>query len=333
MQVLFFMGLIGVIFTTMTFINASVTVTAMQKKVEQLANVEKMFTDVEFALTKGVLLNQADLFLEESDGKLDTLEFMAGYVKWNNEELITDPWGKDYVVKAASARQTIYADNLGAPDSLGSPTTNAIDAYVTAFLLISAGPDGKFGQTEGALPEPWPATYNDIRAYTPANNGVGEVGADDIYTTFTTYAAAVSLWNRAKNVTDKVESLIVNNYTNQLELFQPEIIGYYQTLNSDEIFDASGNYILKDDKWLEDLDDPVAYPNFPRIQNNLNVLGATGEMKRMPEFLSNLSLVVAPGSHDASLTLSLTNPQQNINNNWRVTYTKAIEGSGISVTP
>lgn len=326
MQILFFLGLMGIIFTTMTFINTSVTVTAMQKKLDQVENVNTLFRDVEFAITKGILKSQADLSVQEDNGDLDNLLFVSGLVKWNDIELTNDPWGTEYQVITESDVLTIYADTEGVNGG-----NNTVNAYVTAFAIISAGPDGVFGNGDPNAPgfpaTPFPNTFNGVRAYTPPNAGVGEAGEDDLYITFTTFASALEMWSHIKSVHDKVKSLAVNHYTEQMELFQPQIVNYYDNLDPSDIFDANGNYILDDDAWLIDL---AAVNGFPQMAANLETLGATAEVAKLPDDFLNFSLLPI-GVNNSELRLEFTNPAGGILNQWNVTYGNDVAGAALSI--
>lgn len=324
MQVLFFIGLLGIIFTTMMFINTSVTVTAMRKKLDQVENVETLLSDVEFAVNKGILKTFPDLYLLESTGDLANLKFVSALVKWNDDELLTDPWGTSYEVVSASERRTIYADTNGVAGG-----NNQVQAYVTAFAVISAGPDGVFGNGDpraGGYPTvAYPTTFNAVRAYTPPNQNAE--GADDIYITFTTYSAAVDMWNNIKEVHDKVKSVAVNYYTERLELFQPRIVNYYESLDPDEVFDSSGNYILDDDEWLTALSTQVG---FPRMPSDLETIGVSSEIAKVPSGFLEMNMVRF-GTSDSQARISYNNPGEGVVNNWRVVYGNDVAGARLSI--
>lgn len=347
MPVLFFMGLIGLVFTTVVLINTSLTVTVMQRTEEQYNHVEKLFADTQVAVTDALLLRQLDLSTQEADGDLTPpigagkadLTFLSSMLPWTEEELKTDPWGNDYLIFHAAQNQTIYADS-NVP--VGNPN-NAISAYISAFAIVSAGPDGEFAHGNPRVApfpalgrQPFPTTFNQIRAYTP-DRAITE-GEDDIYITFTTYAPSVRMWNRIQNTIDKVQALLVNDYAKQLELYTPRIESYFANLDPADVFDTNGNYNFAnlENRWRTDLyaqylADPMGpHQGFPRMKTNLSGLGISEEVSQ----LANLGLSVgialtaaATAEEEASITLI-----NNGINEWDITFSRFAEGGGVDLT-
>ena len=182
----------------------------MQQMVDQRANVEEMFRDVDFAINRIVLRESPSLeaYLQGEDGididSVDNVKFTAENVSWSPQQLQTDPWDSD--VEVVHIREPAY---------LGED----VEADVSYFILASAGVDRKMG-TEMEEDLNNVTTFADWRAFRSAHAGSSDDDdEDDIIHTFSTKDALLNTWNASYEVERNIVAKAQRVYERKVEQF------------------------------------------------------------------------------------------------------------------
>ena len=206
MQALFYIGLFGTFFIVMSSITAGVSMSTMQRMVDQRANVAKMFKDVDFAINRIILREtpslEAYLLGDVAITNLDNVKFTAENVSWSPQQLQTDPWDSD--IEVVHIRETA---------ALG----NKVEADVNYFILASAGVDREM---ETQLPDPDGTNLSDINTFAGWRTlrSAGAAG-DDIIHTFSTKDALINTWNKSYDVERKITETAQRVYERKVEQF------------------------------------------------------------------------------------------------------------------
>ncbi|MDE0724612.1 MAG: hypothetical protein OSB62_07945 [Alphaproteobacteria bacterium] len=233
MQVIYIMGVFMFIFAVIMGLTTTLSRTAMQAKLDNIAEVRQMFNDVEGGINNGVLANQADLrllngnfrngvsdrFTAAADSARDNFYYgrtVAGvrypglldYISWSEDQLVTDPWGTD--IRVYYSTRHVLVDN-------------GVQAPQTIFAYVSAGPDRAFDVANTAL------DFNQISGLeVPADS-------DDIISVFSTYGAMIKTWESALKALYALKGGIEKDYSEQYVRFLPWI----EVFNTEQ-FEAGG---------------------------------------------------------------------------------------------
>lgn len=315
MQVLFFMGLIGLFFASVAGIISTVAETTMARKLDQVALVEEMFQDVDFVLNKRLLAAYADpqsfddsfdaeTMLEEEDIRRIFTEASP----WDADSLQNDPWNRPIRVVAVT-EQRVIAPNVTAP--------------VTAVALVSEGPDRRLSdELESDLSTVGNQYREVLRLFPPDNS-------DDIVYTFSTQGAAEETWNDLKGMIDKVASLALFQYRQQLEAFQPTINQYYED-NAQAIVDND----LSDEElataWMRGFGTvdplPVATAGYPQMPIDLRQIGGDVEIKNVVPELEVAATQPGCSTPANCRRMVLFVNKTNQDSDWLVTYQRVLDG-------
>ena len=294
MQVIFVFGLIGLVYTVVATLTIALSSSAIQVKQQNYQDIERFFDDIDIAINKSIIHQQ--FFLSDVD-KTD-LTFLAPYLSWSQQELLTDPWGGEYRVHHAREYVTVYAE--GTCDG----THNCAQVPVDAFAIVSSGPDLVF-QTTNLLET---ATYNDVRTLSAA------LDEDDVVYTFTTFNAAHTLWQRIAGLSEQVFTLAAKHYTDQVQAFRDQIDIYY--------IDNPGSY--SGTEWMDDLTAQAAYPQMPA---SLAEIGADELIASIHELVNDFTFTLSGfrGTKPTVVTVAL----EDITDSWQFRYERTIDGEDL----
>mgnify|MGYP006426499679 CR=1 FL=1 len=198
MQVLFYIGLFSTFFIVMSSITVGVSMSTMQQMVDQRANVEKMFRDVDFAINRIILRDspslEAYLLGDVSIDNVDDVQFTAENVSWSPQQLENDPWGSD-----------IEVIHIHDPAPLGADAV----ADVNYFILASAGLNRTMDTDLSGI-----NTSADWRSFRAT--GASE---DDIIHTFSTKDALTDNWNKSSETERRIIEKAKRVYGRKVEQF------------------------------------------------------------------------------------------------------------------
>ncbi len=361
MQAIFILSLFGLVYTTVAMITTMLATSSMQLKLDRIESVKEMFRDIELGINQGYLGNYVDFsnltaFPTNGSTRLDASlsatnnkrldKFVGPYVSWSSKEMLVDPWGSDIYIIAASTKEVIYADT---DRPTGSPV-NSISAPITAFLLVSKGPDGRFNTADQEGP-PGLATLNQVKRYTKGT--VDPYEEDNIVHVFTTFSAMNEIWNHTRAVHSKIMSVAADSYKQKYELFLPVIqTEFYDKVNfydvdlnwvGDEPLNSSGAGTGCSTPLIHAWKDPdcnitgVTLPggdltghlDFPRLQADIESMGLGREEDRLIEALApdiQLTLSNSAEGVDDVLDFKLND---STSNDWDVVYAKRLNGAEI----
>jgi len=332
-QVIYIMGVFMFVFSVVMGLTTTLTRSAMQNKLDNVAQVGQMFDDIENGVNNGILSNQSDLrYLDNtqfSQGSDDEFSRTAAtrvardsfnnelldYVSWSEDQLLTDPWGTDIRVYYAS-EYVLFDDN--------------VEALETSFAYISAGPNRNF---ETSITPAGSISNTTILALEPP------AGSDDIVNIFTTRPAAIRTWENTLNMIIKMAGLIESDYTEQYVQFLPEIENY-NILNNNLGFDSSALNAWSRDAALWTAEGPSGTGNYPIVaQDNtdLNALGLGEFVNVVPMFGVNSAanfLSMNPYGGALRLRTDRTRLRFRVNRGgvndanvgWRVNFNRTIDG-------
>ncbi len=328
MQVIYIMGVFMFVFAVVMGLTTTLSRTAMQAKLDNIAEVRQMFSDIEGGINNGILANQSDLrHLHNRFRASQNNQFSAtvaarnnlyrgvtitgtrypgllNYVSWSEDQLVTDPWGTD--IRVYYSTRYVLVDN-------------GVEAPQTIFAYVSAGPDRGFDATLGTI------SFNNIAGLdVPANS-------DDIISVFSTYDAAIRTWGLTLNALNGAAGLIEKDYSEQHVQFLPQI----------EIFNTgmfSGGTFGFDNISLNAWEsDPGlrAMAGFPRIATSLaGSLSLDTYTDKVPMFginpVTGFMTLNAIAGETARTRLRLRiNPATTSTVGWRVTHDREIDGRTI----
>jgi hypothetical protein len=154
-----------------------------------------------------------------------------------------DTWGNAF---------TGYAVRRLTPVYVAAPNYNVV-APVTAMVLVSAGPDGRVDPNLQDDLDDLSSSSSlrdvlSISAPDPATcTSSGSTSCDDIVHTFSNQRALENRWQAVENAVDRIGASALRNYQHQFRQFLPQLTSIYAN-NLDELFDASGNLVIDDEK-------------------------------------------------------------------------------------
>jgi hypothetical protein len=192
MQGIFFLGLMLLLFSLISSVTVGVVQNSAQIKQARIKGVEKMFSDIETAIVKGILQEQADLTTVD----MSDPTFVRQLVGWSDDQMRMDPWKNQIQIYYFDERVAIFAD----PDD----ANNFAIAPIIHIALISPGPNRELE----TIP---PGDITTIKQITKQG--------DDIVYSFSTYDAMNNMWNRASAVDEVLEGVALKGYQEQLRLF------------------------------------------------------------------------------------------------------------------
>ncbi len=209
MQAVVLFVMFGLITSVMGAIIVSISNGAIQIKEQQIESTKQYFRDIEFLFNKVIVTEQMampvivpakDYLIQPSIKKLANLT-------WGT--LQQDPWKSDYLVEVGTTNTLI---------------ANGVTVPITAFLLVSLGPDRVIDpdlQAEiTALPSP--ASVRDIMRIEQkiaALNG----SSDDIVYTFNTRTAIGKRWLAVEDRLQRIGSILLQDFAQKRLRGEPEI--------------------------------------------------------------------------------------------------------------
>lgn len=311
MQAVFILGFFATVYAIVLAFTISLSQSAMQQKIQRIEDTKQIFSDVEYAINKGVLAEGPDAELVNCD--TDKFIFAQPYVKWRREDLIKDPWGVDFYCYSFVMPTTLYADT----------TSNVVIAPVRVFALVSAGPNRVSEiETGGGAPVDFSsASTLEAPAY-----------SDDIVYVFSTYDQMADMWTMVKEKVDKAKAIALEDYQQQLRAYQPFIDQYFEDNGADLLEEFSDTDIVSR-KWVEDLhpetggagfmlDGQSSDEGYPRISTDLEF---SADFKDMPPIVaSSLNVDVDNNLYQGTLSVDPLAGSE-----WTITYSldlDALEG-------
>ena len=224
MYAVYILGLFGLLAALIGSVTVTQMASSMQQKLSNAEQVRQLMTDFEYAVNSVYLKENLDLRTAGVLGPSQLLQFGAGQpdgttpldamlpgLRWSRGDLLTDPWETAIRYYAYEEPTFLYQH---APD--GDPTTvdGEVIAPVVYWVVVSAGPDRAFtsGQ-DGAGGPPSPTGVLTLNFTNYPQQG------DDIVLAFSTLAAMRAHYNNFQAVEDKVASLALKSYRDQVTAF------------------------------------------------------------------------------------------------------------------
>lgn len=231
MQAIFMFAIVGLIAGGLSFIARSVSESMVGLRDRQVAETERFFEEVEAVYTRQIV-PQLMAVPEEAELRdyLVRDEIRQG-VNWSMAPLGQDAWKKDITGFVSREFITILAATDG---------TN-VTVPVTAFLLVSAGPDREVDPALQAEIDALNASST-LRDITRVE---ATAGTDDIVLAFTTQKAQEKRWLDVQGRIGQIAGIMERHYAQQIQRFQGDIANFY-TLNVADFFvdDGAGGRTL-----------------------------------------------------------------------------------------
>lgn len=211
----------------------------------------------------------------------------------------TDPWKNQFTGYVLRKETPIYA----------SSPNYVVSAPITAMVLVSAGPDRKFGNQIqldlAALGSS--SSLNDvlrISAPDPTTCTVATAGScDDIVYSFTDQAAQQGRWKEVQAAVDRIAGAALRNYEQQFRAFKTQIPTIIAG-NLGSFTDGSGNLVINDTNINIWQGQGVSPPSFNTVDlNSATTRTAIG----VDEEFRYITDTVANGGSGLRLAYSVTN--------------------------
>ena len=250
MQPLIFFALFGALLAAIAGIITTATDSTRQFVTNQITETRTYFEKVRLILTENVTPALMQIpYLTCPDGISYTENDVRAYLCQPNIARLTqwvgsgygiiDPWKREFTGFVIRDETPIYAS---APDYV-------VTVPVTAFALVSRGPDGELAtQLEadlGALSSS--SSSRDVlrlSAPDPATCDVATDGScDDIVLTFSNQVAQQRRWEAVKASVDRIGSAALRNYEQQFMKFAAELPVIFAN-NLSQFVDADGNIVF-----------------------------------------------------------------------------------------
>jgi len=223
MQSVFLLSLFSLIFLMFSGITAGLSQSIMQSNVEKSLEVEKMFSEVEVALNK-IAFKEKDSYgspivdltgfnLSAGANKsMLTGDFLPAHVSFAKRQLEKDPWGNKIHLLQNTEKVALW----------GGAGGQLVQAPVTTFLLISAGPNERYDflTSIGADTTNPVLSEGQIKTVDIANER--QIN-DDIIFRFSNYDSMMGLWQKAEEVDLMVKNVAIDYYKNMVDAFSPVI--------------------------------------------------------------------------------------------------------------
>lgn len=290
MQAVFILGFFGTVYAIILAFTISLSQSAMQEKLQRIEDTKQIFKDVEYAVSEGLLEENADA--ESSNCATERFKFAQGYVKWTVDQLQVDPWGRDFACYTYALDTVLYADS----------NSNSVRAPVRVFALLSMGPDRALDTTP-------PTDYSSASTLEGAD--------DDIVYVFSTYDKMLGMWEDVRQKMTKVSAVLMEDYQQQLRLFQPDIDDFYDTYGA-TLLQTYSDAAVVSNRWRVDLH-PVTGTitptgTYPRMNENLD-LG--DELDDMPAMVA-ADAIITMDTNDYGAATVAVDPLAG--SNWAVSY-------------
>tara|TARA_Y100001960_G_scaffold302080_1_gene352757 strand:+ start:7135 stop:8388 length:1254 start_codon:yes stop_codon:yes gene_type:complete len=188
----------------------------MQSNIERIAKTEEIFANVEVVLTNIAYKQKSGSkgVVDLTDSNITDLsgDFLPAHTNFTAREIQKDPWEQDVHLVKSTTRELIWADLNG----------HRVEAPITTFLLVSAGPNRKYDMFEnlGVSKTNPSMTANQVKT---TNIKDESIVYDDIVVRFSNYDAMLNIWQRAQDLDNTVENVAVDYYKNMLDAFSPLI--------------------------------------------------------------------------------------------------------------
>lgn len=210
-----------------------------------------------------------------------------------------DPWKNQFTGYVLRKETPIYA----------SAPNHVVSAPITAMILVSAGPDRKFGnqiQLDLAALRST-STLNDVLRIAPPNPTTCTVAAagscDDVVYSFTDQTAQQNRWKSVQAAVDRIAASAMRNYEQQFRAFKTQIPGIVDS-NLGAFTDASGNLIINDSNINIWQGQGVNAPSFNTVDLNSET---TRTAIGVDEEFRYITDTVANGGSSLRLTFTITN--------------------------
>lgn len=219
MQAVFILSLFSLIFAMFAGMSAGLSKNIMQANVDSIKDVKQMFHDVELILTKVIYKTPKgkNYVVDLSDSKYTDLKgsFLASNLGYSNKQLTIDPWHNKIFLLKSTEKVVIW----------GAKGEQRVEAPITTFVMVSAGPNGRYDLFDSCSMGDDPST--DI----PKSSSIltanlfdkENVVGDDIVIRFNNYDAMLDIWERVENVDTMVKNVALDYYKNLVDAFSPLI--------------------------------------------------------------------------------------------------------------
>ncbi|MEC9291637.1 MAG: hypothetical protein VX730_04470 [Pseudomonadota bacterium] len=325
MQVIYIMGVFMFVFSIVMGLTTTLTRSAMQNKLDSIAQVESMFLDIERGTNNGILANQADLrylhnhfrngvsneFSQNATTRAARDGFNAAlldYVNWSEDQLRTDPWGTPMRVYYSTSYRFLDA---------------GVQAPITTFAYISAGPNKGF-EASSTLAT---VNTNNITAMEVS------AGSDDILYVFSTYDAMARTWNILTKAVDGVIGLIQTDYSDQYAEFLPQIETYNAGRFAADPTFGFDNASLNEWLTAPSLTGLAGYPTLPDGTAGVAAVGGSVYFNGAPLFNitppANVVTINRTNAFTAQVGINLSAAGAPALIGWNINYMRTIDGRSI----
>jgi hypothetical protein len=188
----------------------------MQANIERVAKTEEIFANVEVVLTNLAYKqkNGSKGIVDLTDANITNLagDFLPAHTNFTAKEIQKDPWEQKVHLIKTTQRELIWADTDG----------HTVEAPITTFLLVSAGPNRKYDMFENLGVNTTSPSMTESQIKT-TNIRDESIVYDDIIIRFSNYDAMLNIWQRVEDLDNTVENVAVDYYKNMLDAFSPLI--------------------------------------------------------------------------------------------------------------
>lgn len=217
MQAIFFISLFSLMFLLVSGIVTGLSKSIMQMNVERVAEVKKMFNEIDLALNRVVFKEVQGSTLKKrvvdlSDPEITDLsgEFLTKYISFSKSQLEHDPWGNEVHLIRKVDHEQIWGGSGG----------QKVIAPVSYFLLVSAGPNERYDlfnylSVDADFPN---LSLNDIKTIDLTDKSIVR---DDIIYRFSNYGAILDLWQQVEELDGTIKNIALDYYKNKIDSFSP----------------------------------------------------------------------------------------------------------------